>query len=134
MNRRPVCPALLVCDRVTIDDQTGRIDVFGMFDGRRVPTLPAELAFVVSFAVTDGQGEYEFELSVEHEPTGDVIGTATSRWETRAPGVVGQHAIPMGLRVTRHGWYTVRLRCDAALIAQRTFSLVPEPGRPAVLE
>ena len=84
-----------------IDELTGRINVFGMFDGRIVPELPAELALVVSFAVTDGQGVYDFELSVEHEPSGDVLGTATSRWADALQGredvFDGRHVRPEDL-------------------------------------
>src|SRR4051794_14531016 len=61
--RRPVCPAILVCDRVVARAEPGRFDVLGMFDALVVPAMPVRLSLTVSFALTEGEGEYELPMT-----------------------------------------------------------------------
>jgi hypothetical protein len=123
--RRPVCPAILVCDRVVPRTEVGKLDVIGVFDALVVPALPARLTATVFFVLTDGQGDYHLELSLEHDQTESTLGAAASDIALRAPVVVHQEFVPLAMTVSHYGTYTVKLHANDDLVAQRTFTLVP---------
>jgi len=83
--RRPVCPAIRVCDRVVARTDVGKFDVVGMFDAPVVPAVPVRLSLTVSFALADGEGEYELRPTLEQDQTEATLGSATRCTRPRAP-------------------------------------------------
>jgi hypothetical protein len=122
--RRPVCPAILACDRVVARTDVGKMDVLGAFDALVVAAMPVRLALTVVFALTDGQSDYELELSLEHDQTESTLGRATSRMSVRAPVVVHHEVVPLAMSVGHYGTYAVKVRANDDLVGQRTFTLL----------
>jgi hypothetical protein len=81
--RRPVCTSIVVCDHAVV--HADRIDMLGAFNGKAVARFPTALSVAVVFSITDGQGEYELELSVEHDEAEATLGRATQRVNLRKP-------------------------------------------------
>jgi hypothetical protein len=124
--RRPVCPAILLCHRATGYPDTGQWDLFGVFNGLGIPAMPVQLSLVVVLSITDGQGDYELELSVEHDESESTLGRATNRISLRSPIVVHEEAVPLGLSISQYGTYAVKLKANGDLVGQRTFTILPD--------
>ncbi len=80
--------------------------------------------------VTDGEGDYRLDLSVEHDESEQTLVRMDSSVELRSP-VVHDQAVPITFKVEQFGTYTVKLKADGVMIGQRTFSVLldrpPEP-------
>jgi hypothetical protein len=79
-----------------------------VFNGLGLPPLPVKLPMVVLYSLTDGAGEYELELSVEHDQSEATLGRAAVRLSLRSPVECVDKAVPLELRVDHNGSYTGR--------------------------
>src|SRR4051812_23213382 len=101
-----------------------RMDMLGAFSGKAVDAFPVALSVAIVFSITDGQGEYELELSVEHDEAEATLGRATRRITLPKPTTYHDEAAPLELRVSSPGSYNVKLKANGDLIGQRAFLLV----------
>jgi hypothetical protein len=60
----PQCLALVLCDHVYHDSQSGKYSILGTFDVLPVQSFPATVQFAVYFALTGGRGECRIKLLV----------------------------------------------------------------------
>jgi hypothetical protein len=82
------------------------------------------LSVAVVFSITDGEGEYELELSVEHDEAEAMLGRATQRITLRSPTTYHDEAVPLELKLSKPGSFNVKLKANGDLIGQRAFVLV----------
>jgi hypothetical protein len=100
------------------------MDMLGAFNGKAVEAFPIVLSVAVVFSITDGQGEYELELSVEHDEAEATLGRATQRISLRKPTTYHDEAVALDLKLSRPGSFNVKLKANGDLIGQRAFVLV----------
>jgi len=61
----PRCKAILLCDQLIVDAQTGKVSVIGVFDGFVVPTMPGRTRPSNAFLqLTDGIGNYSITVEI----------------------------------------------------------------------
>lgn len=75
----PRCKALLLCENVTRDEQTGRLTVVGIMDTIWFPEYPATTPqFYVFIQLTGGIGAYKVAIKVRDLADDSVMGGAGS--------------------------------------------------------
>src|SRR6185436_2424236 len=108
--RRPVCTSIVVCDRAIV--YPDRMDMLGAFNGKAVEQFPVALSIAVVFSITDGQGEYELELSVEHDEAEATLGRATQRINIPKPTTYHDQAVALDLKLSRPGSFNIKLKAN----------------------
>ena len=124
--RRPVCPSIVFCQRVVAYADVLQFDLFRVFSGLGVPAVPLPITMFVVFSITDGEGRYRLDLTVEHDESESTFLKMDSWVEVRSPVVVHDQALQITFLAEQFGTYTVKLFADASLIGQRTFSILPD--------
>jgi hypothetical protein len=128
--RRPVCPAIVFCQKATAYPDVRQFDLLRVFSGLGVPAVPVVLTMIVVFTITDGEGDYRLDLSIEHDESEQILVMMDSSVSLRSPVVVHDQAVPITFKVEQFGTYTVKLKANGDMIGQRTFSVLPD-GPPA---
>jgi hypothetical protein len=63
--RQPTLNAMLICERVIREAETGLVSLIGVFEGVQSPQRPTVVPALWVYAkITDAQGEYEFRLDI----------------------------------------------------------------------
>lgn len=120
---RPVCLTLLFCERAVVREDR-RFDLIGVFN-QVVPTaFPFRLTCVVHFALIEGQGDYDVELSIEDDLRETLMASAVKRISLRTPMVVHEEPVSLEATIPGPGGYTVRLRANGEMIASRAFAVL----------
>jgi len=70
---KPVLNAMLVCDTVITDRNTGKNSLIGVFEDVRAQSLPIRIGIAVYAKVTDAEGEYVFKLKLVNQENETVI-------------------------------------------------------------
>jgi len=50
-----------------VDKAKGRIDIHNIINAILLETIPADVRVAVHFSLTEGQGDYDLELVLEHQ-------------------------------------------------------------------
>ena len=124
--RRPVCPSIVFCQRVVAYPDVLQLDLFRVFSGLGVPAVPLPITMFVVFSITDGEGLYRLDLSVEHDESESTFLKMDSSVDLRSPVVVHDQALQITFKAEQFGTYTVKPFADGSLIGQRTFSILPD--------
>ncbi|MBI5762621.1 MAG: hypothetical protein HZA51_03760 [Planctomycetes bacterium] len=124
MNTNPeklTCISIVVCDDVYRDEQTKKLIVVGVFNTINAPTMPcAHGKLVVLFTLTNGKGEYNLELAVEHEQSGTEIVRISGPLRADDPLAISDVNVTLAnLVFEREGKYWVVLKADGAILQQR---------------
>jgi hypothetical protein len=103
-----LAPALIWCEHIAVDAQKGRIDIYNVVNAILRETIPGEIRFAVHFSLTEGEGDYELELALEHDEQG-----AAAIWKgkcsLRTPMVVHEQPIFVNLKMGLIGQCWVKL-------------------------
>ncbi len=76
-SRKPKINALLICERVIREAETGQISLIGIFESVSAPELPITIPSMYVYAkMTDAQGEYVFKLELVRRDDATVLGEA----------------------------------------------------------
>jgi hypothetical protein len=127
--RRPSCPALIVCEHVEVDKAKGRIDIYNVVNAILLETVPGDIRFAVHFSLTEGQGDYDLELALEHESGGSAIWKG--KCSLRTPMVVHEQPVFVQLTLRAIGQCWVKLYANGELIAQRWLSILRRAEKPS---
>lgn len=133
------CPSLILCDHVYLNRTDGKLYILGALNVVIVPSLPYTREMWVQFSVTGGQGQYVFEVQVEHEQTTSSVGFIRSTPRTyKAPNIVGEENFPIEISFHLDGRYWVTLLANDEKIARRSLDVLVEgkdaPGLLRVTE
>jgi hypothetical protein len=83
---------LICCEHVEVDPAKGRIDIHNLINAILLETIPGDIRFAVHFSLTEGQGDYDLELALEHDEQG-----AAAIWKgkcsLRSPMVVHEQRV-----------------------------------------
>lgn len=133
MSERPnpeklTCVSLLVCDDVYRDEKSKKLVVVGVFNAVITPSLPTvQPRLTVLFTLTNGQGEYELSLAIEHEQSGATIVELKGPLKLENPLHLHDFNVVMSdVKFPRPGKYWIVLKADNAIICQRPIMVVEQ--------
>lgn len=120
---QPSLQALLICDQILHDQQTGKFSAIGIFTKIHLPTFPWRHPMLGVYAsFSDAHGEYAVELQLADQSTQQVIGTA------RGPKLTVPHRLAVvdfsftiaNLSFPHAGQYEFRLLANSELLGGKT--------------
>jgi hypothetical protein len=123
--------ALVVCDTVIEDRNTGKKSLIGLFDRLHAANYPCmHPAMSVLVALTGAGGELACELSCLPVEGGQPAFAAKGRVNFQDPGRVVELVFNFsGVRFVRPGRYDLRFMVDDMLVMTRPLWVVPPPAR-----
>jgi hypothetical protein len=125
------CVSIIVCDDVFRDEWTKKLVVVGTFNqitAKEFPCLHRQLH--VLFTLTNGRGEYDLSLSIEHERTGKVVAEIRGPLVQESPLAMNDVNVQLGnLLFEEEGKYWVVLKADNAIIGQRPIVVRSRPDQ-----
>jgi hypothetical protein len=102
-----------------------------MMNAIGITAMPADVPFVVHFALTEGEGAYRLALFLEQTKDGVANGDRFQLWSgdasLRSPAVVHEQSVPVTARFFASGQCRVALYANGELIGRRPLSIL----RPA---
>lgn len=133
----PYCLAMLLCDGIHKDPATGKHTLLGTFSTVGAAEFPAQIAFCVYFAVTDGFGPISLKLRIV-DSAADMAGNAAgAAWESPemlinvpSPLVVCESSVRnISVTLPAPGVYFCELYSgETLLMSRRLLAVKPEEG------
>ena len=119
----PECLSMIICDDVYRDERTKKTVLVGAFSTINTPSFPClHPRMVAFFTLTNGRGECELSLKVDHEQTGATLLEMKGPLNLTNPlDIVDFHVELVGLRFPGPGKYWILLAVDGEIIKQRPF-------------
>jgi len=75
----PYLLAILVCDSGTIDKNSGKKTLVGIFDRVVAENFPTSRWLAVYFKLSDAQGKYRFKVQYAQVKTGNILAEAETQ-------------------------------------------------------
>jgi len=76
MEAIPSVIAILICDRIIIEQASNKKSLIGVFDQLRTPQAPVVMPFAIYARLTDAEGDYAFKAEIvyanENKPIGRI--------------------------------------------------------------
>lgn len=118
----PVLTAMLLCDMVITDPDTGKKTLVGIFDRLTSLKFPTKRTMAVYAKLTDAQGRYVFRLQFVGIERDQVLGEVQSEVIEIADRLEPfQFALPITVGVERPGLYEFRLFANDTYIGRVPF-------------
>jgi len=133
---KPICQALIVCDYLITDAQTGKRTLVGIFNNLGAPKFPCvHPKFCVYVALTNGQGEYAATLRLINEGNQKEIVKAQGKIKVPNPmDMLELNFEFVNVQFPEPGQHTIEFYCDDELLTERRFSVVkieqPQAPKP----
>jgi hypothetical protein len=121
--RKPQAYAMLLCQRVIKEEETGLISLISIFEAVTADRLPLTIPSLFVFAkLTDAQGEYVFKLEVVRRNDEKLIAEAPLIPVTvEDPMAIGELILELGgLTFTEAGHYDFRLWANEQFITSKS--------------
>lgn len=117
------CISIILCDDVYRDELTKKQVIVGTFNRVSARELPAiHPKMCVLFSLTDGNGEYDLSVAVEHEKTGQEILRVAGPLKVDDPQQIVDIDLNLqGVVFPEEGKYWIVLRSDDRILQQRPF-------------
>jgi len=121
----PVGLAMLLCDYVIEDKQTGKKSLIGLFSNISAKQFPAShYRMNVFIVLCDGHGDYKGELRCVNADTDEEISTMRGPIPFPDPRAVLEFNFEMfGLTFPTPGEYLMQFLCDDEIVIQRKLTL-----------
>lgn len=123
----PTALAMILCDQIITDRETGKHVIVGTFSNIQAPSLPAvHPSMAIFLALTDGKGKYKGLLRLVHAETDRVLFESHGDLEFEDPLQVLE--VVMRLPVVlleKRGLHVLQLMVDEALVVERKFNVGP---------
>lgn len=134
MERNPeklTCVSMVICDDIYRDELTKKLIIVGAFNNILAGKLPCKHQRMhVLFTLTNGQGNYDVSLSIEHEATGHKIVEIRGPMKIENPLSIQDNNVALqNVIFQEEGKYWVVLRADEEIIQQRPFTVSRPPKR-----
>jgi hypothetical protein len=126
MPKAPEPVALVLCEKMHIDPQAGKMSLVGVFQGLRFPSFPTPVQrFTAYAALHGGEGEGTMQLTIAKADTEVEVHNST-KWRgfadpdliTMYEGIVKDCVFPAP------GRYIVTLRFDGDILTQRVLDIL----------
>lgn len=125
----PPCKAILLCEKIIVEQGTGNISVIGIFTGFMVKSVPTKVGrFFVFMQVIDGIGRYDVSVEVHDLHDQTCIARSSPLAIEFADRPNGGHiVIPVPpLPIKREGAYDVVVMADGQEIQRQKFFVIAE--------
>lgn len=124
------CISIIICDDIYRDERTKKLVIIGTFNNLTTPSFPcAHRRMRVLFTLTNGKGDYDVHLSIEHEESGSKLIDLGGPMRITDPLAISDIDIEIeNLVFANPGKYWVVLRADGRIIQQRPFIVTKLPG------
>jgi len=124
----PYLFALLVCDSGTIDPNSGKKTLVGIFDRVIAGQFPTSRWLSVYFRLSDAQGKYQFKVQYAQVKTGNILAEA----ETEDALTIGSRldtfdsliSFPRALPIPEAGQYEFRLYANNMFLGRIAINAV----------
>lgn len=124
----PYLLALLVCDSGTIDPNSGKKTLVGIFDRVTSSKFPTSRWLVVYFRLTDAQGKYRFKVQYAQVKTDDILAEAETRdaltIKSRLDTFDSLISFPQALPILEAGQYEFRLYANDMFLGRIAINAV----------
>jgi len=126
------CISVVVCDEVYRDERTKKLIAVGLFNNIVAGSVPCKhQRITVLFSLTNGRGDYNLRLAIEHEGTGSKVAEITGPFKAKDPlTIADMHVVLDGTVFPEKGKYWVTVSADGEILQQRPF-WVMVPSQPA---
>lgn len=119
------CISIVICNEIYRDEDTKNLILVGTFNQIRARSFPCEHPqMAILAALTNGNGKYDLQLSIEHEESGVEIVTLQGPAQFSDPLAVQD--LPIKLRsivFEKPGKYWVMIKADGEILQQRPLFL-----------
>ncbi|HEV3146186.1 MAG TPA: hypothetical protein VGZ47_20030 [Gemmataceae bacterium] len=125
-----VCKAILLCDSVSVDDDTDLADISGVFSKLSIEGFPGPIpTFVVFLQLTNGVGRYQLTVEVHDLHDGEALFRIETFVDFFDKLNAQIFAIPISLlSLRRPGAYDVIVLADGQEIDRQQFIAIEREG------
>ena len=124
----PYLLALLVCDSGTIDPNSGKKTLVGIFDRVWAEKFSTSRWLSVYFKLTDAQGKYQFKVQYAQVKTDNILAEAATRdaltIKSRLDTFDSLISFPQALPIPEAGQYEFRLYANNMFLGRITINAV----------
>jgi len=119
------CISIILCDDIYRDEATKKLVIVGTFNQITVPSLPiVHSRMCVLFSLTNGNGEYDLSLAIEHERTGQEIVRIQGPLRVDDPLSIRDLNVQFaGVEFPEEGKYWIVLKSGEEILQQRPFDV-----------
>jgi len=123
----PKALAMILCDQILTDRDTGKHVIVGTFSKIHAPSLPAVHASTALFlALTDGKGKYRGAVRMTHAETDRTLFESHGDLVFDNPLQVLEIVMRLpAMRFEERGLHVLQLMVDDALVIERKFNVGP---------
>lgn len=125
-SRKPKINALLICERVIREMETGQVSLIGIFEQVSAPELPITMPSLYVYAkMTDAQGTYVFKLELVRRDDAMVLGEAELP-PAMAPDPMSHNEVIFqlhGATFERPGFYDFRLWANSMFLDSKALQV-----------
>src|SRR5688572_17523476 len=119
----PQCLSIIICDDIYRDEETKKLIIVGTFNSISASNFPcAHPKMSVLFTLTNGHGDYNLKLAIEHAETGVDIVEVSGPLQMASPLIISDFNVSLqNLHFPVEGKYWVSLSVNDVIIMQRPF-------------
>lgn len=125
----PFLLAILVCDTGTIDPNSGKKTLVGIFDRVIAGKFPTFRWLAVYFKLSDAQGKYQFKVQYAQVKTDKILAEAETKdlqtIKSRLDTFDSLISFPMALAIPEVGQYEFRLYANNMFLGRIAINAVP---------
>lgn len=123
----PLCLAMILCDQIITDRDTGKHTLVGIFNQVGVLSLPSiHSAMSVFISLTEGRGRYNGEVRLVHAETDQVLFQAKGPLKFENPlQVVEIGMVLPPIQFEQPGVYLLEFYADGTPLGSRKFNVRP---------
>jgi len=117
----PICTAVLVCDAIYRDAATGKAVLAGVFNEVGAASFPFMQSLYVFFTLTNGRGEVDIKLRIEHDD-GERVLEIGGPISILSPLMIIDHDVRLeGVPFQRPGKHWASIWSEEQLLGRRPF-------------
>jgi hypothetical protein len=127
-SRPPIPVAILLCDQVITEKETGKKSIIGVFDRIWARTFPVtHKSAAIYIRIADAEGSYDMRIQYVKVDTQEVLDEATGRLEVQLSERYGEadFAVPLSaIMIPEPGYYEFRLFLNGQFFQKVRFQAV----------
>ena len=124
----PYLLAILVCDSGTVDRNSGKKTLVGIFDRVIAKEFPTSRWLSVYFKLSDAQGNYRFKVQYAQVKTGNILAEAETRDSLTIKSCLDTFdsliSFPRALLIPEPGQYEFRLHANDMFLGRIAINAV----------
>lgn len=125
----PLLQSLIVCDHIIREAGSGKLSLFGIFNGLFSPRFPCTHPVLwIYVALTDGRGNVPCRLRIVPLAGGPEVMSMDGRVNFTDPTAVGELIFQLQqLKFPAPGTYSIEFSADGELLGTRKLQVAPVP-------